>query len=358
MSIFIGSEKGKGMDSKIAYSDSFDQLNINEVKAKKFDIKYAKRQLRAYRGGDSIFSVVQLALTTLSFFLFFYLALVNYGQFVGISFLTTILSALCLLRLFMIQHDCGHGSYFRSKKANDWVGRIIGVISLTPYQCWRRFHAMHHANTGNLDKRGYGDIKTYTVKEYLQLSPRNQLLYRIYRNPLILFIIAPLYLFFIRQRLTYYIPKKWKREYMSVHLTNISILVSIFLMGTVFGFEIFVVYVMVMGIASTIGVWIFYVQHQFEKAYWATKKNWSSDEAAVHGASYYDLPSSIQWLIAYINIHHVHHLDCSIPNYKLKSCNENISGLKNSAPHIGFLESLNCIRYKLWDEENKQMISF
>ncbi|MDH5545029.1 MAG: fatty acid desaturase [Gammaproteobacteria bacterium] len=323
------------------------------------DLTRMKQEVAAFRGGDTMRSSVQLGLTSLSLVFSFSLAVYSVDNSVGLSLLFSTLAALCILRLFMIQHDCGHGAFFQSRRANDVVGRIIGVITLTPYQCWRRFHAMHHAGTGNLEKRGYGDIKTLTVREYQALSPRAKLLYRLFRHPAILFGVLPFVLFFVRQRLTYYIPKNWIKERKSVHYTNAGIAVVAIAMSFIVGLEAFLsVYVPAMIIAASIGVWLFYVQHQFEDAYWESQTKWTYNEAAVYGSSYYKLPQWAQWLFAHITVHHVHHLDCTIPNYRLKECNERVSGLKDSAPGISFRQSLETIRYKLWDEQKKQMVSF
>ncbi|MDH5730604.1 MAG: fatty acid desaturase [Gammaproteobacteria bacterium] len=323
------------------------------------DLNSLKKQVAAYRGSDLKTSRRQLLTNSLSLVLFFSLGVFAYQYYLSLVIVSIIGSAFCLLRLFMIQHDCGHGAYFQNRKTNDWVGRIIGVVTLTPYHCWRRYHALHHASTGNLDKRGFGDIKTLTLNEYQHLSIAQKLFYRLYRNPILLFVLAPSFLFFIRQRLTYYIPKDWVRERRSVHGSNISIMFMFFLMSALVGAEIFLaLYIPAMMLAASVGVWLFYVQHQFEDAYWAAHDQWDYSTAAVTGSSYYALPAWMQWLVAHITVHHVHHLDCTIPNYRLKACNENIPGLMHAAPNIGFWQSLACVRYKLWDEKTKQMISF
>ena len=269
-----------------------------------------------------------------------------------------LIAAIFQVRLFIIQHDCGHGSFFPSKKANELLGFILGVVTLTPYQCWRRYHAMHHAHSGNLDLRGFGDIRTLTVTEYCALSGVRRAMYMLYRSPIFLFFIGPFLLFLIRQRLTYYIPRDWRAERRSVHLTNLCIAIIIAGVlasgGTV---RFFLFHSLVMLGAASLGVWLFYVQHQFPESYWKKRPDWDHAEAGWRGASHYELPAIARWLTANIGLHHIHHLDSSIPSYKLHQCFEGHLALHRSR-RVTVRQSLSHARLKLWDEEQGVMVRF
>lgn len=272
--------------------------------------------------------------------------------------LLAVVGAIFVVRLFIIQHDCGHGSFFPSKKANDVLGFMLGIVTLTPYQCWRHYHAMHHAHSGNLDHRGDGDIRTLTVAEYRRLPLFQRLLYRVYRSPVILFCIGPFLLFLIRQRFTYYIPKEWRAERRSVHLTNLGIatvIAGVAALGATSRFALF--HLAVMLGASSLGVWLFYVQHQFPESYWKPRSDWDHADAAWLGASHYDLPAVARWLTANIGLHHIHHLDSSIPSYNLHGCFKGHLALHRSR-RFTFGQSLSNARLKLWDEEQGAMVKF
>lgn len=275
-----------------------------------------------------------------------------------LSVLCMILAAGFVLRVFIIQHDCSHRSFFKSSRINDSVGCVLGVITLTPFYCWRRFHSQHHAFSGNLDYRGIGDINTLTVNEYLRLNWYGRLVYRVYRNPFVLFIIGPAILFCIRQRFTYYIPKKWKRERYSVYLTNLAICGVFYIMYSIPVLRSFLLfYLLAQVLASSLGVWLFYVQHQFKDAYWQPKEQWSYVDAALKGSTCYDLPWILHWLSGSIGFHHIHHLNPSIPNYQLKKCFLSDKELQLSKK-LTFRESISCINFKLWDERLGHMVGF
>ena len=263
-----------------------------------------------------------------------------------------------LVRLFMIQHDCGHGAFFRGKHVNDWVGRVLGVFTLTPYDVWRRSHALHHATTGNLDRRGIGDIDTLTVSEYRARSWLGRLRYRLYRHPLVLFGVGPAYLFLVEQRLPFGMMKDGWRPWASALSTNAAILFAVGLMMWLVGpFAFLAVHLPIVLLAASIGVWLFYVQHQFEGARWARNGTWDFHEAALHGSSYYDLPAVLRWFTANIGMHHVHHLCSRIPYYRLPRVMRDRPELRNVS-RLTMLQSLRGVRLTLWDEARQRLVSF
>lgn len=274
------------------------------------------------------------------------------------ALLLTIPAAGFLVRLFMIQHDCGHGSFFRQRQANEWVGRIAGVFTITPYDYWRQSHAMHHATSGNLDRRGgLGVIETLTVEEYAALTPMRRFGYRLYRHPAVMFGLGPLYVFFISQRLPIGMMRQW-RQWVSVMGNGAAVLAGLGGLIWVFGIApVLVVNVVTMLLAATIGVWLFYVQHQFEGAVWARSGEWKRDQAALAGSSHYDLPQPLRWFTGNIGIHHVHHLSSRIPFYRLPKvlkAHPELSGMSR----VGLRESFRCARLALWDEAAGRMVSF
>ena len=273
-----------------------------------------------------------------------------------ISTLLAVIAGLFLVRVFIIFHDCGHGSFFKSKKANDVVGFITGMLTFTPYHHWKWEHAVHHATNGDLNRRGIGDIWTLTVKEYLASSRTTRLNYRFVRNPFILFIFAPLFLFFVLERFP---SRKCKpRERRSVMVMNLALLAWGVSLSMIFGFSTwFYLQLIMMGVAASSGVWLFYVQHQFEDTYWEETRNWDFTSAAMEGSSFYNLPRILQWFSGNIGFHHIHHLNPMIPNYHLEKCHFSDPFFQN-APELNLLTSLRSIRYRLWDEDNGKMISF
>jgi len=268
-------------------------------------------------------------------------------------------TALLAIRLFVIHHDCGHRSLFKSKKANDTVGFWLGVLVFTPYECWRREHAVHHANSGDLDRRyGPGEIHTMTVEEYRNANWKQKLGYRIYRNPLFLFGVGPFLHFIIRQRLTLGVPKTWKQERRSIHLTNLALVpILTFMCWLVGPWQFLIIHVPVMWIAAQIGVWMFYVQHQYEDAFWKKHEDWDYVDAAIQGSSYYRLPKLLQWFTASIGVHHVHHLDSRIPNYNLQRCHDDNPEFKQAVV-LTLRESLSCMFLKLWDDKQQKLVSY
>lgn len=275
-----------------------------------------------------------------------------------LALLLAVPAAAFLVRLFMVQHDCSHQSFFRHPAANDWTGRLIGVLTMTPYHCWRRSHAIHHATSGDLDRRGLGDIATLTVAEYRALPLLKRIGYRLYRNPLILFVIGPAWVFVIEQRMPMGLMKEgWKPwlSAMGTNLTIAAIITAVILLGGWKG--LLLIHLPTILLAASIGVWLFYVQHQFENAYWARKGEWEQTEAALRGSSHYDLPAPLRWMTANIGVHHVHHVNSRIPYYRLTKVLKDHPELRDVS-RLGLLESFRTVSLALWDEGGRRLISF
>jgi acyl-lipid omega-6 desaturase (Delta-12 desaturase) len=280
----------------------------------------------------------------------------------GLGYWLTLLLAIptggFLVRLFALQHDCGHGSLFKRRWLNDAVGRVIGVVTLTPYDYWRRAHASHHATSGNLDRRGIGDITTLTVLEYDALSPRRKLAYRFYRHPLVLFGVGPVYLFILKHRLPLDLPWLQRRQWFSVLGTNVALACLLTAMALLIGpIDFLKIQLPLVLLGSSAGVWLFFVQHQYETAYWRRSGRWDFRQAALFGSSYYSLPKLLQWMTASIGLHHVHHLSSRIPNYRLQECLDRTPELKVAA-RLTMIQSLACATLSLWDEQAGKMIRF
>jgi acyl-lipid omega-6 desaturase (Delta-12 desaturase) len=267
-----------------------------------------------------------------------------------------ILAGGFVVRIFIIFHDCGHGSFFKSRAANDTLGFITGLLTLTPYFHWRWEHSIHHATSGHLDKRGTGDIWTLTVQEYLEAGRWKRFAYRLARNPIVLFLIAPLYLFFIRQRFPS--AKANSRERESVQWMNLAIFGMAVVMSLIFGLTNYLlIQLIIMAVAGAAGVWLFYVQHQFEGVYWDRAEEWDYTRAALEGSSFYKLPKILQWFSGNIGFHHIHHLSARIPNYNLERCHA-ASPLFQQVKPITLLPSLKSLTFRLWDEQRRKLISF
>lgn len=279
----------------------------------------------------------------------------EHDQWIGA--LLVLPAAFGLVRLFIVQHDCGHGAFFRSGLANDWLGRAIGVLTLTAYDVWRRTHAAHHSTCGNLDRRGMGDVVTLTVGEYLARGRLRRLRYRIYRNPMVLFLFAPFFLFFVGYRIPVGLLGGGFWPWASSMATNAAIAVLAVMIILVFGASLYLLYLSAMTIAATIGIWLFYVQHQFEHTFWQRDQMWDFHEAALHGSSHYDLPRLLHWLTGNIGIHHIHHLNSRIPFYRLPKVVQEFPEF-GKIGRLTFLESLGTVRLALWDAERLRLISF
>jgi omega-6 fatty acid desaturase (delta-12 desaturase) len=262
------------------------------------------------------------------------------------------------LRLFMIQHDCGHGSFFPSRRANDALGFVLGVVTLTPYAYWRKTHAVHHATSGDLNRRGFGDITTLTVREYAALSKAQRWRYRCYRHPCVMFGVGVFLQILVKHRYPWNMPSHWRREWRSVHLTNLLLALIVSVLVFTMGLTSFLlIFASIMLIASASGAWLFYVQHQFEGAYWRQSHQWDFYQAALQGSSYYALPRLLQWFTANIGFHHIHHLSFRIPNYRLEACFKNIAELQQ-ATRVTFTRSWRLASLRLWDENQQKLVGF
>jgi acyl-lipid omega-6 desaturase (Delta-12 desaturase) len=262
-----------------------------------------------------------------------------------------------LVRLFVLQHDCGHGSFFKSKIANDVIGRLLSILTLTPYDRWRKNHAIHHASSGDLDRRGCGDVHMLTVSEYRKLSAARKLLYRIHRHPLVLFGIGPFVYFVVLQRFTAFEPWLSKKERAGVYWTNLAIFGVVALMSRSIGLkEFLLIYLPPVAIAASAGSWLFYVQHHFEATYWRRHDRWDYFDAGLAGSSCYALPAVLRWFTADIGLHHVHHLDSRIPNYRLRESFDENPAMQRVV-RLTLWDSLSCASLKLWDEEKSAMVA-
>ncbi len=261
-----------------------------------------------------------------------------------------------LTRSFIISHDCGHGSFFRSRKANRILGFFAALLTFVPSYYWSHQHAKHHASAGDLDNRGAGDIWTLTVQEYLELPRWKRLWYRLYRNPFFLFSVAPAFLFFVQYR--YWFPGDNKRARWSTIRTNLAIAAILTAAHFTIGIKAYLlVQIPVIVVAGAVGVWLFYVQHQFENTYWERHENWDYVRQALDGSSFYKLPRIFQWFSGNIGFHHIHHLSPRIPNYYLQECHES-HPMFQAVPHITLWTSMKSLGYRLWDEEHKKLVGF
>jgi omega-6 fatty acid desaturase (delta-12 desaturase) len=317
------------------------------------------RVLRDYREPRAGRSVFELAVTLVPFALLWaaMLALLDLGLW-WLGAILALPAAGLLVRLFMIAHDCGHGSFFPVRWANDWTGRVLGVLTLTPYDHWRRAHAIHHAGSGNLDRRGIGDVATLTVREYAALSRFGRLRYRLYRHPAVMFGLGPPYLFLLQHRLPLGFMRKGWTPWISAMTTNAAILAAAGLLMWAFGVgPVLAVHLPIVLIGAAIGVWLFYVQHQFEGTQWDGAEAWNVHAAALHGSSHYDLPAPLAWFTANIGVHQVHHLASRIPCYRLPEVLRDFPELRGVG-RLTLWRSLACVRLALWDEGERRLVSF
>ena len=339
---------------------------LNEpIASSSLPIKDIANHCKTYQGADETRSIMQLV-TTFSLFaglcvLMFYSLEISY-------FLTLALAIPAgglLTRIFIFQHDCGHGSFFKSKKVNDWVGRCLSMLTITPYDFWRRAHNMHHATSGDLDRRSIGGIDTITVREFMALPDWKKVYYRLYRNPFLLLILGTPFYVIIAQRLPFnqsmhfyegYKSLPMSSIWKSILLTNIGLVVFYGTLSYFFGFmTVIAIALPILVVTSWVGGWLFYIQHQFEDTYWEDSENWNLQEAALTGSSYYELPVILQWFTGNIGLHHIHHLCSKIPNYKLQECMDARPELRD-VNRMTLRQSLDCLNLKFWDEETKQLV--
>jgi omega-6 fatty acid desaturase (delta-12 desaturase) len=311
-----------------------------------------------YKRPNPLKSSWQIVNTLLPFCALWCLMYLSVAWSYWLTLLLAIPTAGFLVRLFIIQHDCGHHSFFRSRRANDLLGGCCGLLTLTPYHMWRRSHSRHHASSGNLNHRGHGDVWTLTVEEYRSRPFLGRLQYRAYRHPFFMFLLGPALLFILYQRLAFHIPRNWYRERRSVHITNFGILAIVVAASYTIGLKAFLlVHLPVVLIAAAMGSWLFFVQHQYERAYWQPHDRWNFIRSAIEGSSYYRLPRVLQWFTGNIGFHHIHHLESRIPNYNLPICYAVVPEFRQAVT-LNLRESFKCIRLKLWDERRQQMVTF
>jgi omega-6 fatty acid desaturase (delta-12 desaturase) len=274
----------------------------------------------------------------------------------ALAFALSLLASGFLIRTFIVFHDCAHGSFLPSKRANALLGATLGVLVYTPFAVWRREHAVHHATAGDLDRRGVGDVQTLTVDEYRALQWWSRLGYRLFRNPLVMFGLGPLWVVLIEPRIvSWSAPRRLRRSTLGTDLALLVLVAALCLLVGWTGFLI--VQLPALLVTGSVGIWLFYVQHQFEDTYWQSSETWSYDDAALKGSSYLRLPKILQFLTGNIGLHHVHHLSARIPNYNLQAAHDENAAL-HSVPTISVLEGLRATRLKLWDEQQGKLVGF
>jgi len=320
------------------------------------NLKQLRKVVSPFEKSKTKNSIWQLVNTMLPFFALWVLAY----QSLTISYLLTLVFAIpaagFLVRIFIIFHDCCHFSFFKNRRANKILGTITGILTLFPYNKWQHSHSVHHATSGNLDKRGTGDLWMMTVDEYIQASFFTKIKYRLYRNPFVMFVLGPIYEFLIMNRFNR--KNARAKERLNTYLINIILVGLIILFGTTLGWSAFLlVQLPIFLISGSMGVWLFYVQHTFEDTYFEEDKHWDYVKAAVEGSSFYKLPKWMQWLTGNIGYHHVHHLSPRVPNYLLEEVHMQTTPLQN-VPTITLATSLKSLKFRLWDEESKQFIAF
>lgn len=320
------------------------------------NIAQLKKNVAPFEKTDTRSSIRQMVNTILPLLLLWYAAYLSLSVSYWLTLVLAILTAGFVIRTFIIFHDCCHQSFFKSRRANDILGTITGVLTCVPYEQWKQSHSIHHATSSNLDKRGVGDIWILTVEEYVTAPLWQKIAYRIYRNPFVMFGIGPIYVFALQYRFN----RKGARhkERLNTYLTNVLLAGLYTLLIWAIGWQAFL---LVQGpvflISGMLGIWLFYVQHQFEDSYFEKEEEWSYVKAAVEGSSYYKLPRLLQWITGNIGFHHVHHLSPKVPNYHLEKAHNETPPLQ-MATTITLSTSLKSLRFRLWDEESKRFVSF
>lgn len=310
-------------------------------------MKYSKPNV-----AKSIWQIVNSFIPYLVLLFFMYKSLsVSYWLTFGLGLLAVGFS----VRIFIIFHDCAHGSFFKSNKWNTWVGMLLGLVSYTPFYKWKRSHDAHHKTVGNLDKRGIGDVKTLTVEEFANLPKGKKLFYKLYRNPIVMFLIGGLYVFLIQNRFT---SKKYgTKEFLNTHLTTLVVAAILLTLCFLIGFkEVLIIQLSLLAISSTFGVSLFYIQHQYEDVTWLRNEEWDYKTMAIEGSSYFKLPKILQWFTGNIGIHHIHHLSPKIPNYNLQKCLD--ENPEFQIEPITINNSFKSLKLRLWDEKENRLVGF
>lgn len=325
-----------------------DNKTVNKQTWQKIVAKYKNPQRSK--------SIGQLLNTLIPYFLLWVVMVKTLNISFWLMLPLSLIAAGLLVRIFIIFHDCGHGAFFKSRKANDFWGYVTGVLTFTPYQYWRHEHAVHHSHAGDLDERGWGDVWTMTVEEYIKASRWTRIKYRLARNPIILFIIGPTILFTIIQRLP--LRKAGAKGIKSVHTTNLGIIAVATILIGILGLKTYLlIQLPIIILASSMGVWLFYVQHQFEGVYWERHEKWDYVTEAMEGSSYLKLPKVLQWFTGNIGFHHIHHLSPRIPNYFLEKCYKENPFFQKIKP-ITLLTSFKSLTFRLWDEQHHRLVGF
>jgi omega-6 fatty acid desaturase (delta-12 desaturase) len=315
-----------------------------------------RKGVAPYEKSNTKSSVKQLLNTLPPFFLFWVAAYMSLSVSYWLTLFFAILASGFVIRIFIVFHDCCHQSFFKSRKANEILGTITGILTMFPYHQWKHSHAIHHSASSNLDKRGIGDMWLLTIDEYMASSRWKRIAYRAYRNPLVMFGIGPIATFVVSYRFNVKGAKRSER--INTWVTNISILALYSLLCWAIGWQNFIlIQAPIFWISGALGIWLFYVQHQFEDSYFEHEEDWSYVKAAVEGSSYYKLPKVLQWITGNIGFHHVHHLSPRVPNYNLEQAHNAVPPLQH-ATTVTLAASLKAINFRLWDEENKKFVSF
>lgn len=317
-----------------------------------------QKAVAPYQYSDLRRSCWQMLTSIGPYFVMWYLAYRSLEISYLLTLPLTLIAAGFAMRCFIIFHDCGHGSFFKSNRANSIVGVITGIITFTPYHAWRHSHAVHHATSGDLDRRGIGDIWTLTLKEYQELPLLTRIGYRIYRNPFFIFVVGPFVDFVVLQRVPSFNAASGSRERNSVHWTNLALFIILVVMSLTIGLGAYLkIQIPIIAFASSFGVWLFYVQHQYENVYWERHEEWDYAEAALYGSSYYKMPRILQWFTGNIGFHHIHHLSPRIPNYELERCHNENEMFRTIEP-LTIKASLKSLHIRLWDEDRHKMVGY
>lgn len=314
------------------------------------------KDVAPFTGSNKQKSIIQLCNTILPFFILWFLAYQSLSISIFITIPLAVIAAGFIVRTFIIFHDCTHGSFFKSKKANKFFGTLTGIITLFPYEKWKREHLIHHASSSNLDKRGIGDIWVMTVDEYISATKWQRFVYRVYRNPVVLFGLGPIYLVLIASRFNRKDAKL--NERLNTHFISLAVVAIYTGMIFLIGWQAFlIIQGTITFVAASLGIWLFYIQHTFEDSYFEEESEWDYVKAAIEGSSFYKLPRFLQWITGNIGYHHVHHLSPRVPNYNLEEAHNATPPLHNTTT-ITITTSLASLKYRLYDEDNHQFIGF